>query len=144
MNVITTILAVAAADAPLNEFGFLDGGPEQDRMDFLASAFDGLTLLPFVLLFVWGMNRLKLNRWVAVTAALATVLAVVVFGLMHEFVIPIFLYNDQVLEMIGVYRFRYVLIPALTVCFYGGLALAWSLKRRQRLREPECSSETLK
>lgn len=49
----------------------------------------------------------------------------VVSGLIHEFIAPIFMYNKEMLEMIGLDRFQYVLLPGLLVCFVGGLALAW-------------------
>ena len=128
MAIGTSIASVAAgaADNPL--YGF-DGDPNQHWVDLLASAFDGLILLPFALLFVCGIHRLNLNRWPLVTAALATVLALVVSGLTHEFIAPIFTDNNEMLEMIGLDRFQYMLLPGLLVCFVGTLAVAWWSRR---------------
>jgi hypothetical protein len=117
--------AAAAQNAP---YGF-DGDPNQYWVDVLASAFDGIIMLPFALFFVWGIHRLNLNRWLPLTAALATVLAVAVSGLIQKFVAPVFAYSHQMLGALGVYRFEYMLLPGLLVCFAGGLALAWSRKR---------------
>ena len=119
------ILAVAAGPT---EFSF-DGGADQWWVDVLASVFDGLIFLPFALLFVCGIQRLKLNRWLSVTAALATVLAVVASGLIHEFIYPIFMYRNHVIESLGLHRFEYLLLPGLLVCFVGALALASLCKR---------------
>ncbi|MEM8725155.1 MAG: hypothetical protein AAGE86_06510 [Pseudomonadota bacterium] len=125
----TELIAAAAYDAPVNKFS--TSHHSQWWVDLLGSVFDGLILLPFALLFVWGTHRLKLNRWILVTAALATVFALVVSELTHKFIGPIFIYSDQVLEMVGMGRFFYLFMPGVLVCFGGSLALAWWRKRNE-------------
>lgn len=130
MAIITSLASVAVGPAASNSasFGF-DDDPNQYWVDVLASVFDGFILLPFALLFVCCIQRLNLNRWLPVTAALATVLAVVVSSLIHEFVYPIFMYRNHVIEYLGFHRFEYLLMPWLVVCFVGALALAWLCRR---------------
>jgi hypothetical protein len=125
-------LEILAAAAGPTEFSF-DGGADQWRVDVLASVFDGLILLPFALLFVCGIKRLKLNRWLPLTAALATVLAVITSSLMHEFIYPIFMYRNYIIEKIGFHRFEYLLMPGLFVCFMGALALSFLCRRRESI-----------
>ncbi|MEO0908568.1 MAG: hypothetical protein AAFY07_13695, partial [Pseudomonadota bacterium] len=87
-------------------------------------------LLPFAMLFVWCAHRLALNRWVLVTAILATVFALIASSFLHENIVQIF-YTDTILEMVGLSRFWYLLMPAISVCFVGAFALACWCKGRE-------------
>ncbi|WP_379550803.1 hypothetical protein [Qipengyuania sp. DGS5-3] len=126
----TKLIAAAVGDAPVNQFSTSDSS--QHWVDLLASALDGMILLPFALLFVWGVHRLTLNRWFPVTAALATVFAIVASVMIHDHIAPIFGYSDKILEMFGLGRFWYLLMPAILISFGGALALAWWCKRHQQ------------
>ncbi|MDJ0643603.1 MAG: hypothetical protein QNJ15_12370 [Erythrobacter sp.] len=130
MTCAATILAAAANSAPESEFGYWDGGPHQLLVDVLASALEGLVLLPPAMLFVLLVHRFKLTRWLVLTAALATILSVVVSSLVHEFVAPIFHYSGLFLELIGVHRFEYALAPGLLVCFAGSAVFGLWLTRK--------------
>ena len=121
----------AAAAAAIKSCGFDCSDEKQRLVDLLASALDGLLLLPFAFLFVWSAHRLSLNRWSFVTAALATVFALIASSLMHELIAPIFVLSDQVLEMVGLGRFWYLAMPAILICFGGALALARWCNRRK-------------
>ena len=121
-------LEILAAAAGSTEFSF-DGGADQWWMDVLASALTGLALLPFALLFVWGLHRRNLNRWLVVSAASATVFAVIASSLVSEFIAPIFRYVNQAMEIFGVNRFEIFLMPNLLVCFAGAMIFAWWLKQ---------------
>ena len=120
-----------------SQFGILDGGADQWWMDVLASALTGLAILPFALLFVWGLHRGNLNRWLVVTAASATVFAVIASSLVSEFIAPIFYYIDQAIRAFGVMRFQIFLMPSLMVCFIGAMIFAWWLRRTRASRAEE-------
>jgi hypothetical protein len=134
--IFATHLDILAAAAGPSEFSF-DGGADQWWMDVLASALTGLALLPFAMIFVWGCHRINLNRWLVVTAALATVFAVIASSLIAEFVAPIFLYVDQLLQFFGVSQFMIYLLPNLLVCFVGSMILAWWFRRHRSVRFEE-------
>ena len=119
---------ILAAAAGPTEFSF-DGGADQWWMDVFASALTGLALLPFALVFVWGLQASNINRWHVVTAASATVFAVIASSLVSEFIAPIFLYVHQAMEIFGVDQFEIFLMPNLLVCFLGAMIFAWWLKR---------------
>lgn len=123
------LLAAAGNAAPMTEFSTCDNS--QWWVDSLASAFDGLILLPFALFFVWGVRRLNLNRWPFATAALATIFAVVVSYITDEYVAPIFVYSNKIIEMLGLGRFEYMALPAIFVCFAGAFVMAWTHTRRE-------------
>jgi hypothetical protein len=124
---------ILAAAAGPTEFSF-DGGADQWWMDVLASALTGLAILPFALLFVWGLHRRNLNRWLVVTAASATVFAVIASSLVSEFIAPIFHYIDQAIEIFGVKQFEIFFMPNLMVCFIGAMIFAWWFKRNRASR----------
>ncbi|RJY08804.1 hypothetical protein [Aurantiacibacter aquimixticola] len=123
------LFAAAANGAPATEFSTSD--QSQWWVDVLASALDGLVFVPFALFFVWGMRRLNLHRWPIVTAFLATVFALFASGLTHEFIAPIFIFSEKMLEIIGLRRFVYQLLPGIFVCFASVLAIAWMSRRRE-------------
>ena len=127
---------ILAAAAGPTEFSF-DGGADQWWMDVLASALTGLAILPFALLFVWGLHRVNLNRWLVLTAASATVFAVIASSLVSEFIAPIFLYIDQAMEIFGVVQFQIFLMPNLLVCFFGAMIFSWWLKQNRASRAEE-------
>ncbi len=129
-------LEILAAAAGQTEFSF-DGGADQWWMDVLASALTGLALLPFALLFVLGLHRINLDRWLVVSAASATVFAVIASSLVSQFIAPIFLYVHQAMETFGVNQFEIFLMPNLLVCFTGAMIFAWWLKRNRVSRVEE-------
>ncbi|MEP2736182.1 MAG: hypothetical protein ABJP34_07770 [Erythrobacter sp.] len=123
------LLAAVANGAPVNEF-WTSHNLNQWWVDLLASALSGLVHVPLVLACVWGIHRLKLNRWTIVTAALATIFSIIAMGFLDLFVGGIYLIVEQMLIEIGVNRFMYMLIPNLLVCFVAALSFAWWLLDR--------------
>ncbi|MEM6475700.1 MAG: hypothetical protein AAF687_05990 [Pseudomonadota bacterium] len=128
-----TLSLLSAAAAAIESCGFDCSDEKQQLADLLGSTFDGIILLPFAMLFVWGIHRSKLNRWFFVTAAFATVFALVFSSIVALFVAPIFLFSDLMLEMVGLDRFVYQPMPAILVCFGGALVLAWWLMHRDHI-----------
>jgi hypothetical protein len=127
--------SLAAGGAEVSEFSF-DGGADQWRTDFLASALSGLVQLPLALFFVWGFHRIGLDRWFVLNGVLATILSVVCLGVFAEFVWNIYYFSEELLLMIGINRFEYMLLPNLSVCLIGALGFGWWLKRRHRDPDP--------
>lgn len=124
------ILATVGDPGQNNETGF-DGGPDQWRMDFLASCLDGLVHLPLAFLFVWLLHRFNLNRWLIVTAILATIASIVLPSALHETVWPIYSMTEELWNALGVHRFSYVPFLPLLVCFAGALFFAWRIRRHR-------------
>ena len=121
----------AAAAATIDGCGFDCSDEKQKLANLLASVLDGLLLLPLAFLFVWVVHRLALSRWFLLSAVLGTAFALIGSSLIHEFIAPIFGYSDKTLEMVDLARSRYLLTPAIFVCFGGALALAWWCSRRE-------------
>ncbi len=130
MGVVTLavpiVIGTAVADSVFCGF---DCYAEQYWVDVLASAFTGLVLLPFVFLLTWGFHRLDLDRWLVLTSSLVIALSVIFTSVIDMFIAPIFLLISQVLEMIGVNRFMYFLMPNLLVWFGGAISFGWWLRR---------------
>ncbi len=132
------VIATQAADA-LARCGFDCSAEKQWWTDVLASALSGLVHLPLALAFVWGFHRFGLDRWLVMTAALATILSVIVMGILDLFVANIYFFAEQVLHEIGVNRFVYMLIPNLLVCLVGALGFGWWLKQHLHDDKAEAS-----
>ena len=129
-------IAAAAAEALPHAF---DGSAHQWWVDVLASALSGLVHLPIAIFFVWLFHRFRLNRWLVVTALLATLLSVIVTGILDLFVGKIYSVAQQMLVAVGLNRFGYMLMPNLLVCLVGAIVFAWWFKHRPRVDEDEIS-----
>lgn len=127
--ILTTHFDLLAAAADAGAYGF-DGGPGQVWVDILVSAVEGLATLPIAKVIVWVLHRTKIDRWVLLSAVLATVFSIVVVTLLQLFGLNFWAVIQQVLLEIGFGRFVYELWPAIGVIFVGSIVFAYWLKSR--------------
>mgnify|MGYP001392957316 CR=1 FL=1 len=120
---------ILAAAAGPSEYSFGHGSV---WTDLLASALTGLVLLPFALFFMWGFHKARLDRWFVLTAVLATILSVVATEIMNAYLWGIYAFAEDVLHVMGVHRWMYMVFPNLLVCLFGALGFGWWLKRHRR------------
>ena len=134
--ILTTHFDLLAAAADAGEFGFY-GGPRQVWVDILVSAVEGLATLPIALVIVWVLHRAKIDRWVLLSAVLATVFSIVVVTLLQLFGLNFWAVIQQVLSEIGFGRFVYELWPAVGVIFFGSIVFAYWFKKRTQRDDPK-------
>ena len=72
--------AAAGSEAPVTEFGYLDGGPSPIWETIASFGLLGLLFVPLALLVVWLLHRLGWNRSWLVSATVAAFASVLVFG----------------------------------------------------------------
>lgn len=82
MTFVATILA-AAAEAPANEFGYLDGDPTPWWQALTLVGLICLVFLPVPLAFVWVLRRFKLDRWILLNSTLVAFSPIVAFLLIR-------------------------------------------------------------
>ncbi len=128
--ILASNIDILAAAAGPSEFS-LDGGPDQWWIAILAATVFGFVLLPFALLFVWVFHKARFDRWIVLTAVLATILSVAATEIMNAYIWGIYSFAEGVLDRIGLGRFTYLPFFDLIASLVGAIGFGWWLKRHR-------------
>ena len=126
MAELVTSLSAAAANVPGCGFDCTEGVAFDE---IFASIAQGAAILPVALLVVWLTHRSGLNRWIAFSALLATLISFVVAYLLEANGFMIGLHVDRLMQLVGVRPFNYLMWPALLLLLFGSGYFAFWLKR---------------
>lgn len=125
----------AGAEAPVNEFGYLDGGPLPIWEAAAAFGLASLLFLPLALLIAWLLQRFGLSRSILVSATLAATGSILAFGAIRFFNLLTFQKMDFAKAAAATFElgdpfFETLLVVMFTISWLGALVLAQRLRRR--------------